>query len=79
MEDQRVITGKVTVAAGPFAPGHLGELTQIVPFEMVDHALAATGTTLRGARSLPVLVTCADRQLTAIGNDDDPCLSVCSG
>ena len=36
MEDQCVITREVTVAAGVFAPGHLGELTQIVPFEMVD-------------------------------------------
>jgi hypothetical protein len=27
-----------------FAPGHPGELTQIVPFEMVDQALAAIGT-----------------------------------
>ena len=44
MEDQCVITRRVTVAAGVFAPGHLGELTQIVPFEMVDQALAATGT-----------------------------------
>ena len=26
-----------------FAPGHLGELTRIVPFEMVDAALADTG------------------------------------
>ncbi|MEE1822574.1 transposase domain-containing protein, partial [Streptomyces sp. BE20] len=31
------------VAAGAFAPGHLGELTRIVPFEMVDEALAQTG------------------------------------
>ncbi|MFE9603754.1 transposase domain-containing protein [Streptomyces hokutonensis] len=28
---------------GLFTPGHLGELTQIVPFEMVDAALAETG------------------------------------
>jgi hypothetical protein len=34
--DQCVITRQITVAAGVFAPGHLGELTQIVPFEMVD-------------------------------------------
>ena len=26
----------VTVAAGVFAPGHLGELTRQVPFELVD-------------------------------------------
>ena len=53
MEDQCVITRKITVAAGVFAPGHLGELTQIVPFEMVDHALAATGTTQARIRVLP--------------------------
>ena len=41
MEDQCVITREITVAGGVFAPGHLGELTQIVPFEMVDQALAA--------------------------------------
>jgi hypothetical protein len=53
LEDQCVITRKITVAAGPFAPGHLGELTQIVPFEMVDQALAATGTTQARIRVLP--------------------------
>jgi hypothetical protein len=30
---------EVTVAGGRFAPGHLGALTQIVPFELVDAAL----------------------------------------
>ena len=34
-------------------PGHLGELTQIVPFEMVDQALVATGTTQARIRVLP--------------------------
>ena len=53
MEDQCVITRQVTVAAGVFAPGHLGELTQIVPFEMVDEALAATGATQARVRMLP--------------------------
>jgi hypothetical protein len=53
LEDQCVITRKITVAAGVFAPGHLGELTQIVPFEMVDQALAATGTTQARIRVLP--------------------------
>jgi hypothetical protein len=41
---QSVITRVVQVAAGVFAPGHLGELTQIVPFEMVDAVLADTAT-----------------------------------
>jgi transposase IS4-like protein len=41
------------VAAGRFAPGHLGELTQIVPFEMVGEALAETGEQRR-VRDLPL-------------------------
>jgi hypothetical protein len=53
LEDQCVITREITVAGGLFAPGHLGELTQIVPFEMVDQALAATGTTQARLRVLP--------------------------
>ena len=36
------ITRAVTVAAGAFAPGHLGELTQYLPFELVDDILAQT-------------------------------------
>ena len=44
---------RVSVAGGRFAPGHLGELTQIVPFEMVDAALAATGTVQLRVRDLP--------------------------
>jgi len=51
--DQCVITREVTVAAGVFAPGHMGELTQIVPFEMVDQAREATGTTRARLRVLP--------------------------
>ena len=41
------------VADGCFGPGHLGELTQIVPFEMVDEVLAATGAVQQRARRLP--------------------------
>ncbi|MPY85805.1 MAG: IS4 family transposase [Actinophytocola sp.] len=41
------------MAAGRFAPGHLGELTQLVPFEMVDEALAQTRTVQRRVRDLP--------------------------
>ena len=41
------------MAAGRFAPGHLGELTQHLPFEMVDEALAATKTTQARLRDLP--------------------------
>ena len=48
-----VITRVVAVAQGRFAPGHLGELTQQVPFEMVDAALAATARTQQRVRDLP--------------------------
>jgi hypothetical protein len=41
------------VASGPFAPGHLGELTQIVPFDMIDEILTETRTVHARARDLP--------------------------
>jgi len=41
------------VAAGVFAPGHLGELTQVVPFDLVDAVLAETGARERRLRALP--------------------------
>jgi hypothetical protein len=44
------------VAPGRFAPGHLGELTQQLPFEMVDAALVATGRTQSRLRDLPARV-----------------------
>lgn len=47
------ITRSVTVAAGVFAPGHLGELTRIVPFELADAVLAETGAVQRRLRLLP--------------------------
>ncbi len=53
METQSVISRSVVVAAGRFAPGHLGELTQQVPFEMVDEALASTGRMQARVRDLP--------------------------
>ena len=40
--DKSVISGAAMVAGGRFAPGHLGELTQQVPFEMIDAVLAET-------------------------------------
>jgi hypothetical protein len=43
----------VTVAAGVYAPGHVGELTQYLPFEVVDDVLEQTGTTQRRLRELP--------------------------
>ena len=47
------IARTVTVAVGVFAPGHLGELTRIVPFELADAVLADTRTTERRLRMLP--------------------------
>src|SRR4051812_43503501 len=51
--DEFAISRVVRVAAGRFAPGHLGELTQQVPFEMVDAVLAETGALQRRVRVLP--------------------------
>ena len=51
--DQSAITRAVTVAGGRFAPGHLGELTQQVPFEMVDAVLEQTCRVQRRVRVLP--------------------------
>jgi hypothetical protein len=48
-----VITRVVAVAAGRFAPGHLGELTQHLPFEVVDEAVAQTRTRQARIRDLP--------------------------
>jgi hypothetical protein len=53
LDIQSVITRTITVAEGRFAPGHLGELTQHLPFEMVDEALAATNTTQFRLRDPP--------------------------
>lgn len=53
MDTQSVTTRTITVAGGRYAPGHLGELTQHLPFEMVDQALAATRTTQSRLRDLP--------------------------
>jgi hypothetical protein len=47
------ITRAVTVAAGVFAPGHLGELTQYLPFEPVDDILKQTRAIQRRLRDLP--------------------------
>ncbi|MGO4618349.1 IS4 family transposase, partial [Nocardia sp. 2TAF39] len=50
---QCVINKQVVVAAGVFAPGHLGELTRIVPFEMVDAALESARAAQVRVRELP--------------------------
>ncbi|MET8413090.1 transposase domain-containing protein [Streptomyces sp. NPDC005195] len=41
------------MAGGRFAPGHLGELTAVVPFELVDAVLAGTRTVQQRLRDLP--------------------------
>ncbi|HEX2299883.1 MAG TPA: transposase domain-containing protein, partial [Pseudonocardiaceae bacterium] len=46
-------TRTVTVASGVFAPGHLGELTPYLPFELVDDVLEQTGTVQQRIRDLP--------------------------
>jgi hypothetical protein len=53
LPDNSVIQRTITVAGGRFAPGHLGELTQVIPFEMVDAALAATRRVQVRVRDLP--------------------------
>lgn len=53
---QSVITRVLVTASGRFAAGHLGPLTHLLPFSMVDDALARTGTTQRRVRDLPARV-----------------------
>jgi Insertion element 4 transposase N-terminal/Transposase DDE domain len=43
----------VTVPEGVFGPGHLGELTQYLPFELVDDVLEQTRAVQRRLRVLP--------------------------
>ncbi|MET8130251.1 transposase domain-containing protein, partial [Streptomyces sp. NPDC005231] len=47
------LTRTTTVAAGAFAPGHLGGLTQHIPFELVDDILEETKTVQVRVRTLP--------------------------
>lgn len=56
MEPQSVITRTIRVAQGVFAPGHLGELTQVVDFELVDAVIEETGTRQQRIRLLPTRV-----------------------
>jgi len=68
------ITRTVTVAAGVFAPGHLGELTRVVPFELVEGVLEEAGGRERRLRLLPsrvgvyfVLAMCLFPQAAYLG------------
>ena len=47
------VTTVITVAAGAFAPGHLGELTRIVAFDLADAVLAEEGGLEKRVRLLP--------------------------
>ena len=47
------VTRSITSAAGVYAPGHIGELTQYLPFELVDDVLSETKTVQRRLRDLP--------------------------
>src|SRR5262245_6862657 len=47
------VTRAVTAAAGVYAPGHLGGLTQYLPFELVDDVLEETRAVQRRLRALP--------------------------
>ena len=53
MDTQFVMSAGVRVAGGRFGPGHLGELTQLISFEMVDAALEATRSVQSRVRDLP--------------------------
>jgi hypothetical protein len=53
LQEQSVITREIAVAKGVFAPGHLGELTQVVDFALVDAVLEETGAVQKRVRLLP--------------------------
>lgn len=56
MSAESVITRTIRVAKGVFAPGHLGELTQVIDFDLVDAVLEETGTRQQRTRLLPARV-----------------------
>ncbi|MET7458716.1 transposase domain-containing protein [Streptomyces sp. NPDC005574] len=56
MQEQSAITAVRGTASGVHAPGHLGELTQIVDFALVDAVLAETGAQEKRVRLLPARV-----------------------
>ena len=47
------VSRTITVAGGVYAPGHLGELTRYLPFELVDAVLSETGAVQQRLRDLP--------------------------
>lgn len=53
LRQKSVILSVPATAPGVFAPGHLGELTQVIDFELVDEVLAEHGAVERRLRLLP--------------------------
>ena len=53
LQEKSVITRTIEAAGGVYAPGHLGELTQIVDFALVDAVLEETGAREKRLRLLP--------------------------
>jgi hypothetical protein len=53
LQEESVITRTVRAAPGVLAPGHIGELTQVIDFALVDAVLEETGARERRRRLLP--------------------------
>lgn len=56
MSSQSVISSSVSAPVDPFAAGHLGELTRIVSFDLIDAAINAAGAAQKRVRRLPTRV-----------------------
>jgi hypothetical protein len=56
LQEKSAITRTIETAPGVYAPGHLGELTQIVDFALVDAVLEDTRSTEKRLRLLPARV-----------------------
>jgi hypothetical protein len=56
LQDKSAICRTIETAPGLHAPGHLGELTQIIDFALVDAVLEETGARERRLRLLPARV-----------------------
>ncbi|MFE7245573.1 transposase domain-containing protein, partial [Streptomyces sp. NPDC057580] len=53
MQEKSVIMRTVEAAGGVYAPGHLGELTQVVDFVLMDAVIEETGSREKRLRLLP--------------------------
>jgi hypothetical protein len=56
LQEQPATMSAVGSAQGVYAPGHVGELTQIVDFALVDAVLEETGAREKRVRLLPARV-----------------------